>query len=67
MFRNIILSEKDYEYLTKAIAIGVGIGIIIGLILDNVILFFALGGVIGIIDAFIMWIITKLKNKSREL
>lgn len=64
MFKNIILSEKDYECLTKAIAMGVGIGIITGLILDNVVLFFALGGVIGIITSFIMCTITKFnKNK----
>lgn len=64
MIKNIILSENDYECLTKAIAIGVGIGIITGLILDNVILFFALGGIIGIITSFIKCSITKFnKNK----
>lgn len=64
LFKNIILSEKDYECLAKAIAMGVGIGIITGIILDNVVLFFALGGVIGIITSFIMCTITKFnKNK----
>ena len=53
MIEKIILSEQDYEYLTKGIAIGVGIGTLVGLLLENVILGFASGGVIGIILSFI--------------
>ena len=52
--KNLILSEKEYEYLTKGIASGVGIGTIIGAIIGNVTLFFALGGVIGIVSAGIV-------------
>ena len=58
----IILSEKDYEYLTKGIAAGVGLGIIIGVVAENIILFFALGGVIGIIGASLLSIIKKIKD-----
>ena len=53
MIEKIILSDKEYEYLTKVIALGVGIGTLIGLLLENVILGFASGGVIGIILSFI--------------
>ena len=31
MIEKIILSDQDYEYLTKGIAIGVGIGTLVGL------------------------------------
>ena len=48
-----ILSDKDYEYLTKGIAIGVGTGVLIGTIVGNETLTFAAGGVIGILSAFI--------------
>ena len=53
MIEKIILSDQDYEYLTKGIAGGVGIGTLIGLLLENVILGFASGGVIGIILSLI--------------
>lgn len=33
LFKKVLLSDKDYEYLTKGIAMGVGIGILIGLLL----------------------------------
>lgn len=62
LLEKMILSEKDYEYLTKGIAFGVGIGTIIGIIVENIILFFALGGVVGILVASILSIIKKLKS-----
>lgn len=62
LLEKMILSEGDYEYLTKGIAFGVGIGIIIGIIAENIILFFALGGVVGILVASILSIIKKLKS-----
>lgn len=40
---------KEYEYISKGIAIGVGIGILIGLLLGDIILGFSSGGVAGII------------------
>ena len=33
MVEKIMLSDKEYEYLTKGIAIGVGIGIVSGMVL----------------------------------
>lgn len=56
-----ILSDKDYEYLTKGIAIGVGTGVLIGTIVGNVTLTFAAGGVIGILSAFIYSIYKRKK------
>lgn len=61
-----ILSEKDYEYLTKGIAAGVGLGIIIGVIDENIILFFALGGVIGIIGASLLAVLKKFKDDLKN-
>lgn len=53
MLEKVILSEQEYEYLTKGLALGVGIGTLIGLILENTILGFAFGGVSGIILSLI--------------
>ncbi|MEN8076372.1 hypothetical protein ABFP60_05370 [Clostridioides difficile] len=61
MWKKLILSEKDYEYLTKGLALGVGVGIIIGALLENVLLFFALGGVLGIIGASVFSFYKKFK------
>ena len=49
MVEKIMLSDKEYEYLTKGIAIGVGIGIVSGMVLEDIVLGFSAGGVIGII------------------
>lgn len=64
MLEKIILSDKDYEYLTKGIAMGVGLGIVIGIIIGNITLSFAAGGVIGIIGAFIYSCYKKMKVKK---
>ena len=61
LFKNILLSEKDYEYLTKGIASGVGIGTLIGVLCGEVIFLFSLGGVIGVILPSIVIIIRKFK------
>lgn len=61
MWKKLILSEKDYEYLTKGLALGVGVGIIIGALVENVLLFFALGGVLGIIGASVFSFYKKFK------
>lgn len=55
----ISLTEKDYKYLTKGLTCGVSLGIIIGVIAKETLLFFALGGIIGIISASIFSIIKK--------
>lgn len=47
----LIITEAEYECLAKGRAFGVGIGIVVGIIVDNVTLFFALGGVVGILSA----------------
>ena len=65
MIEKIILSDKDYEYLTKGIAIGVGIGTLVGLLLENVILGFASGGVIGIILSFIYSYYKKVRKNNK--
>lgn len=61
VWKKLILSEKDYEYLTKGLACGVGSGIIIGTLVGDVLFFFALGGVLGIIGASIFSIFKKFK------
>lgn len=65
MWKKLILSEKDYEYLTKGLAVGVGLGIIVGSIAENILLFFALGGVLGIIGATAFSTIKKFKIKHK--
>lgn len=64
MWRKLVLSEKDYEYLAKGIASGVGIGTIIGAIAGDVILFFSIGGVVGIIVATILSVLDRFKQKT---
>lgn len=65
MIEKIILSDQDYEYLTKGIASGIGIGTLVGLLLENVILGFDSGGVIGIILSLIYSYYKKIsKNKK---
>ena len=59
MWDKLILDDKDYEILTKGIASGVFIGTIIGIISGEITLFFALGGVIGIIASTIISISNK--------
>lgn len=66
MIEKIILSDQDYEYLTKGIAIGVGIGTLVGLLLENVTFGFASGGVIGIILSLI-YSFYKKASKNKKL
>lgn len=65
MIEKIILSDQDYEYLTKGIVIGVGVGILVGLLLENVIFGFASGGVIGIISSFIYSYYKKVRKNNK--
>ena len=65
MVDKIILSDKDYEYLTRGIASGVGIGTVVGLILENIVLGFAAGGVVGIILSFIYSYYKKIRNSKK--
>ena len=63
MLEKIILSDQEFEYLTKGIAFGVGIGTLIGLLLENAILGFSFGGVSGIILSLIYYHYKKATNK----
>ncbi|MGL5354358.1 MAG: hypothetical protein ACRDA5_13740 [Clostridium sp.] len=64
--KNFMLSDDDYECLSKGIAIGVGIGIATGAVFENITLFFALGGVIGILVALGYSIIKEKKSGAKE-
>ena len=64
MVEKIMLSDKDYEYLTKGIASGVGIGTIIGMLLQDIILGFAAGGVI--ILSFVYSYYRKAKSHKKQ-
>ena len=59
MWDKLMLNDKDYEILTKGIASGVFIGTIIGIITGEITLFFALGGIIGIVASTIISISNK--------
>lgn len=67
MVEKMMLSDKDYEYLTKGIAAGVGIGTIIGMLLQDIILGFAAGGVLGIILAFVYSYYRKIKSHKNKV
>jgi len=64
MLEKFSLSEKEYENVAKGIAGGVGIGTLIGLIIGNVTLWFAIGGVLGIISSLIYSFFEKHTNKD---
>lgn len=66
MLDKLVLSDKDYEYLTKGIAGGVGIGTLVGVVFGNITLAFAAGGVIGIIVA-VIYSYYKKSKKPHEI
>ncbi|MDZ5000938.1 hypothetical protein GNF79_18115 [Clostridium perfringens] len=49
MLEKLILSDEDYDYLAKGIALGAGVGILMGFFIDNIILTFSACSVVGII------------------
>ena len=65
MVEKIMLSDKEYEYLTKGIAIGVGIGIVSGMVLEDIVLGFSAGGVIVIIVSFVYSYYKRLKKHKK--
>ena len=67
MLEKIMLSDTEYEYLTKEIAIGVGvgIGIVSGMVLEDIVLGFSAGGVIGIIVSFVYSYYKRLKKHKK--
>lgn len=65
MLEKFSLSEQEYENVAKGIVGGVGIGTLIGLIIGTVTLWFAIGGVLGIISSLIYSFFEKhTKNDS---
>jgi uncharacterized membrane protein YoaK (UPF0700 family) len=60
----LILSEEDYDYLAKGIAIGAGVGVLIGLFVDNIILSFSAFTALGIIVSVAYSFYKKNKRKS---
>lgn len=56
------LKGKEAEYITKGIAIGVGSGIVIGALLNNVSLFFAIGGTVGVFGSFAFMMYRRVKS-----
>lgn len=65
MLEKISLNEKQYDNLTKGLAIGVGLGIFIGTFTGNVVLTFAAGGVIGIIGSLIYSYFSKTQKAPK--
>ncbi|MDO5040427.1 hypothetical protein [Clostridium sp.] len=65
MIDKISLSEAEFTLVSKGIAFGVGIGMLIGIFIGDVILFFSLGGVCGILSTSIYSMIKRLKKSEK--
>ena len=63
MLEKLVLSDQDYDYLAKGIAVGAGIGILLGFFIDNIILTFSACSVIGIISSLGYSFCMKSKSK----
>jgi hypothetical protein len=63
IWEKLFLTDKDYEYVTKGLAIGIGIGIIIGALFGEILFFFSFGGAMGIVGANIFAFYKKYANK----
>ena len=55
----LIVTDNQYEIITKGIAFGTGIGTLLGLILNNIVFNFSLGGVLGVLIAYVYSIYKK--------
>lgn len=60
----LILSDQDYDYLAKGIALGAGIGILLGIFVDDIILAFSACTVIGIISSLGYSVYKKIKYRN---
>ncbi|WP_084767101.1 hypothetical protein [Clostridium nigeriense] len=60
----LILSEQDYDYLAKGIALGAGIGIFLGIFVDDIILAFSACTVLGIISSLLYSFYRKQKRSN---
>ncbi len=49
MLEKLILSDQDYDYLAKGIALGAGMGILLGIFIDDIVLAFSAGTFLGIV------------------
>lgn len=64
MLDKIFLSDKEYEIISKGIVFGVLLGTLIGMLYGEIILFFSLGGVLGIIFTTIHTLIKRNNKKA---
>lgn len=65
MLEKLILSDKDYDYLAKGIALGAGVGISLGIFIDDIILAFSACTVIGIVFSLGYSFYRKVKFKHK--
>lgn len=63
LLEKLILSEQDYDYLAKGIALGAGIGILLGVFVDDIVLAFSACTVIGIVFSLGYSLYKKVKYK----
>lgn len=63
ILESLTLTNKEIEYVTMGIVLGVGLGTFMGLFVDNVEFTFAIGAVIGIIGSLLFTIFKRVKGK----
>lgn len=61
----LFLSDEEIKLLSIYLMVGVLIGIILGAILNNVHLFFSLGGVLSILISFLVIIVKRNKKSDK--
>lgn len=60
----LFLSDDEIKIFSIYLAYGVGIGVLIGLLLDNIQLCFALGGVMSVVVSLIKIYINKIRKSN---
>lgn len=65
LLEKLILSEQDYDYLAKGIALGAGIGILLGVFIEDIVLAFSACTVIGIVFSLGYSLYKKIKIKFK--
>ncbi|WP_243190685.1 hypothetical protein [Clostridium gallinarum] len=61
LVEKLVLSEQDYDYLAKGIALGAGCGIFIGVFVNDIILSFSACTVLGIVLSLMYSFYKKIK------